>query len=194
MGSSSTPARRKVTRRESRRVETNGSCWSAVSYFWPSIHVRPMAMRKQLSYGTDVGQNEYYLSEISWAVAFAALSAKQWTRSNLCSGHRPPVAARHAVPLRKHDQVGGWAIWGAALRSRAAGSQDESCCSAIDKQRPYPNERRRSQLRKSGAADGEPSLGPIRFGRGILRISVGVCGFLGDDCVGEHFLITVGDS
>jgi len=27
--------------------------------------------------------------------------------------------------------------WGAALRSRAAGSQDESRCSAIHKQRPY---------------------------------------------------------
>jgi hypothetical protein len=31
----------------------------------------------------------------------------------------------------------GSASWGAALRSRAAGSQDELRCSAIHKQRPY---------------------------------------------------------
>src|SRR5271155_6091076 len=33
------------------------------------------------------------------------------------------------------------ASWGAALRSRAAGSQDESRCSTIHKQRPYPASR-----------------------------------------------------
>jgi hypothetical protein len=33
------------------------------------------------------------------------------------------------------------ASWGAALRTGAAGSQDESRCSAIHKQRPYPVKR-----------------------------------------------------
>jgi len=36
--------------------------------------------------------------------------------------------------VREADVV---ASWGAALRSRTAGSQDESRCGAIHKQRPY---------------------------------------------------------
>jgi hypothetical protein len=75
-------------------------------------------------------QNQYYLSENSWAPEFIAASTKKLTSPKLVQ------RARHAVPLRDHGQVGGWASWGAALRSRVAGSQDESRCSAIHKQRP----------------------------------------------------------
>src|SRR5271170_7742144 len=51
---------------------------------------------------------------------------------------------RHAVPLQLLDKLSIVASWGAAclrraeaLRTGAAGSQDESGCSAIHKQRPY---------------------------------------------------------
>src|SRR5271156_6392749 len=44
-----------------------------------------------------------------------------------CAGRNPERLARLDV----------LASWGAALRSRAAGSQDELRCSAIHKQRPY---------------------------------------------------------
>jgi hypothetical protein len=47
-------------------------------------------------------------------------------------GHGPPATLGNADIL---------ASWGAALRSRAAGSQDESRCSAIHKQRPYRGSR-----------------------------------------------------
>jgi hypothetical protein len=40
--------------------------------------------------------------------------------------------------LRGADAVNVVASWGAAIRSRAAGSQDELRRSAIHKQRPYP--------------------------------------------------------
>jgi len=45
------------------------------------------------------------------------------------SGGKPPQSKIHGA-----DSV---ASWGAALRSRTAGSQDESRCNAIHKQRPY---------------------------------------------------------
>jgi hypothetical protein len=49
--------------------------------------------------------------------------------------------ARHAVPLPIRSEVYPQASWGAALRSRIAGSQDESRCGAIHKQRPYHGSR-----------------------------------------------------
>jgi hypothetical protein len=75
-------------------------------------------------------QNSYYLSENSWAPEFIAASAKKLTSPKRVQ------RARQAVPLRDDGRVNGWASGGAALRSRAAGSQDESRYSAIHKQRP----------------------------------------------------------
>src|SRR5271155_2239329 len=48
--------------------------------------------------------------------------------------------ARHAVPLRRRRGGDIVASWGASLRSRTAGSQDESRCDAIHKPRPKQNE------------------------------------------------------
>jgi hypothetical protein len=76
-------------------------------------------------------QNSYHLSENSWAPEFIAASAKKLT-----SPKTGAAGTTSRAPTGRHGQVNGWASGGAALRSRAAGSQDESRYSAIHKQRP----------------------------------------------------------
>jgi len=48
-------------------------------------------------------------------------------------GRRPPQIQKQ----KQQPHVDAMASWGAARRSRAAESQDESRCGAIHKQRPY---------------------------------------------------------
>jgi hypothetical protein len=47
------------------------------------------------------------------------------------------TAAANSNATADRGNVNALASWGAALRSRTAGSQNESRCSAIHKQRPY---------------------------------------------------------
>ena len=66
-----------------------------------------------------------------------------------------------ASQLRVREEVDARASWGAALRTGAAGSQDESRWSAIRKQRPYRVGSGIANLRSIGnaAQPGVPSCG-----------------------------------
>src|SRR5271169_4683023 len=57
------------------------------------------------------------------------------------------------------------ASWGAALRSRAAGSQDESRCSTIHKQRPYPASRHALAIATERPRRGGAETRPYRKSR-----------------------------
>jgi hypothetical protein len=70
-----------------------------------------------------------------WGREFAG-RVSDWERCNERRRAAMWTRARRAVPLRRCSQVDIVASWAAALRSRTAGSQDESRCSAIHKQRP----------------------------------------------------------
>jgi hypothetical protein len=69
--------------------------------------------------------------------------------SEICLGLRvAPTALGSMQRLARRGEI--VASWGAALRTGTAGSQDESRCSAIHKQRPYGPGNWRRRGYKSG--------------------------------------------
>src|SRR5271155_3593778 len=71
-------------------------------------------------------------------------------------GRRGGKAGRAGRKPERLARLDVLASWGAALRSRAAGSQDELRCSAIHKQRPYRGWREEAGRGNGGGVAGGP--------------------------------------